>query len=358
MAVDVAADAVGIVVDIKLPVGKHSDTHNGIGSRSQLEQSIKDHGLTALWNVGRNVTLPEPRTKHVPSVWRYKDTKAHLLRAAALVPPEEAERRALIMINPGPQMPPHTSDTLLSAHQLLLPGERALCHRHTPFAVRFLIEGHHGFTAIAGKKMYMEPGDMIITPQWHWHDHGNDGNENVIWLDGLNIPFFNLNPIDFLDEYKDLHGTITHESKVVVDEDCTEMKFPWKSTKAHLDASDASHAIHEYRLPDGGQVNSIIAASAERILPGTITAPRQDTCNRIYQVHSGSGTAVVTAPRGDKTFDLKWSHADTFVIPSWYKFTIQASGDETAYLFTFSDLALLENLEIYRANEFAESTMP
>jgi len=120
-----------------------------VTSRPLLEKSIKDHGLAALWNVGRHVTLPEPRTQHIPAVWRYQDTRAHLLQAGELVPAEEAERRALIMINPGPQTPPHTLDTILSAHQLLLPGERALCHRHTPFAVRFLIEGHHGNVVFA-----------------------------------------------------------------------------------------------------------------------------------------------------------------------------------------------------------------
>ncbi|KAI2602043.1 RmlC-like cupin domain-containing protein [Hypoxylon sp. NC1633] len=334
----------------KLSALKQAKSSMQIDSRPQLEQSITDHGLTALWNVGRNVTLPEPRTKHIPAVWRYKDTKAHLLKAGELVPAEEAERRALIMINPGPRKPPHTLDTILSAHQLLLPRERAICHRHTPFAVRFLIEGHNGFTAIAGKKMYMEPGDMIITPQWQWHDHGNDGEDNVIWLDGLNIPFFSLNPIDFLEEYKDTFGAITHESKVVTDEECAEMKFPWKVTRARLDATDSDHSIYEYRLPDGKQINSIIAAQAERILPNKATLPRQDTCNRIFQVHSGSGKTVVTAPRGGPTYELTWSHADCFVIPSWYKFTIHADQGEPAYLFTFSDLSLLENLGIYKAN--------
>lgn len=120
------------------------DLTTTVKTRDDLEKSIVDHKLSALWNVGRNVTIPEPRTKHIPEVWHYKDTKAHLLRAAELVPAEEAERRALLMINPGPQKPPHTLDTILGAHQLLLPHERALCHRHTPFAVRFLIEGTKG----------------------------------------------------------------------------------------------------------------------------------------------------------------------------------------------------------------------
>ncbi|KIW65407.1 hypothetical protein PV04_07670 [Phialophora macrospora] len=325
-----------------------ADAKSTINSRLHLEASIEETRLAALWNVGANVTIPEPRTKHIPAVWRYADTKALLLKAGELVPAEESERRALIMVNPGPRKPPHTLDTILSAHQLLLPHERALCHRHTPFAVRFLIEGRHGYTAIAGKKMYMEPGDLIITPQWEWHDHGNDGDENVIWLDGLNIPFFNLNPIDFLELYEDHFGTITHPSTVVTDEECADMKFPWTKTKVELDASKADHAIHYYRLPNGKEVNSIVSATAERVSAGTETVPRQDTANRIYQVHSGSGRVVVAAPRSKETHELSWGPGDTFVIPSWHRWTIYADKDSSVYLFSFSDKAMLDNLGIYR----------
>ncbi len=34
-----------------------------------------------------------------------------------------------------------------------------------------------------------EQGDYLTTPPWAWHDHGNEGNEPVMWLDGLDIPF-------------------------------------------------------------------------------------------------------------------------------------------------------------------------
>lgn len=133
-----------LVVESKSSIYKQADLSKNITSRTHLEASIKDHELVGLWNVGQNATLPAPRTKHIPAVWRYADTKALLLKAGDLIPASESERRALIMINPGPQKPPHTLDTILSAHQLLLPREQALCHRHTPFAVRFLIEGSKG----------------------------------------------------------------------------------------------------------------------------------------------------------------------------------------------------------------------
>jgi gentisate 1,2-dioxygenase len=199
--------------------------------------------------------------------------------------------------------------------------------------------------------MYMEPGDMIITPQWQWHDHGNDGEENVIWLDGLNIPFFNASPVDFLEVYEDQFGTVTHPSEVVTDEDCADMKFPWKITQAQLDSANIDHAIYEYRLPDSKQVNSIISASAERISAGKATATRQDTSNKIYQVHTGSGKTIAIAPRGGLDYEFTWGPGDAFAIPSWYQFAIHANEGEPAYLFTFSDKSMLENLGIYRKQD-------
>jgi gentisate 1,2-dioxygenase len=34
----------------------------------------------------------------------------------------------------------------------------------------------------------MAPGDLILTPSWAWHDHGNETEERVVWMDGLGIP--------------------------------------------------------------------------------------------------------------------------------------------------------------------------
>lgn len=115
-----------------------------VSSKQALEKVIRDKELVPLWNTGAPPTAPEPHTKHIPAVWHYEDTKSLLLRAGELVDAKEAERRAVLMINPGPRQSPFTLDTLLAAHQLILPGEQAVCHRHTPFAVRFLVEGDQG----------------------------------------------------------------------------------------------------------------------------------------------------------------------------------------------------------------------
>jgi gentisate 1,2-dioxygenase len=64
---------------------------------------------------------------------------------------------------------PSTTDTLYAGLQLVLPGETAPAHRHTAFAVRFIVEGSGGFTAIDGKRIKMARGDFILTPTWKYH---------------------------------------------------------------------------------------------------------------------------------------------------------------------------------------------
>jgi gentisate 1,2-dioxygenase len=99
------------------------------------------------------------------------------------------------------QEAPFTSDTCFAGLQLINPGETASAHRHQAFALRFIIEGSRGFTAVDGQKLYMEEGDVILTPQWHWHDHGHEGQEPMIWLDGLDLPIYHKLPTHFAEPY-------------------------------------------------------------------------------------------------------------------------------------------------------------
>lgn len=318
--------------------------------KAGLEKQIALNNLVPLWNTGAPPTAPEPHTKHIPAVWRYEDTKRLLRKAVDIVSAEEAERRAVLMVNPGPKCSPHTTDVLLAAHQLIIPGERALCHRHTPFAVRFLIEGENGYTAIDGKKMYMLPGDLIITPQWKWHDHGNEGTKDVIWLDGLNIPLFKLYPVDFTDHYTDGHETQYHDSRPVLDEDCQDMKFPWAVMQKSLDDTPASYASREYTLPGGSSVSRTIGAYAERLEPGISSHARKDTVSRVFQVHAGRGSTEVTSPDGTSSYKVTWGPGDAFTVPAWHDFVNCANGDSPkVYLFYFSDMPLQANLGIYRS---------
>lgn len=100
------------------------------------------------------------------------------------------------------QAAPYTTDTIYGGLQLVNPGEVAPAHRHIAFAARFIIDGS-GFTAVEGKRMALERGDVILTPTWHWHDHGNESDAPVIWLDALNLPLFRYARVNFAELYSE-----------------------------------------------------------------------------------------------------------------------------------------------------------
>ncbi|MFQ6030064.1 MAG: cupin domain-containing protein [Dehalococcoidia bacterium] len=123
----------------------------------------------------------------VPFAWRWADAKPLVLRSGEIVTPDrDVERRVLRLANPG--LEHGTTHTISAALQLLLPGENAPAHRHTPTAIRWVLEGSGAYTTVEGDKCYMEPGDLILTPSWTWHDHNNEGDQPLIWMDGLDTP--------------------------------------------------------------------------------------------------------------------------------------------------------------------------
>src|SRR5437773_12202822 len=92
-----------------------------------------------------------------------------LVREAGEAVPVGEERRALQLFNPGLAGRWATTNTLIAALQLLLPGEVARAHRHTPTAIPFIMEGAGAYTAVGGERVYMAPGDQLRTPSWAGH---------------------------------------------------------------------------------------------------------------------------------------------------------------------------------------------
>ena len=120
----------------------------------------------------------EPPAPIAPKLWRWSDIYPALQRASQIVRiGEEAFRRANGMVT--------GSRTLNAGFQYVGPGETAGAHRHVASALRFVVQGHGGYTTSDGVQMIMEPGDLLTQPNWTWHDHNNFGTEPMIWLDGL-----------------------------------------------------------------------------------------------------------------------------------------------------------------------------
>src|SRR5437762_560129 len=151
----------------------------------QFHDLIHTNHMYGLWELASLMT-PHPQPQAIPFMWPWSLLKQVVDLSGEAVPVGE-ERRAMQLFNPGLGRWA-TTNTLVAAVQVLLPGEVARAHRHTPTAIRFIMEGSGAYTKVDGERVYMAPGDLVLTPSWAWHDHGNEGNDTVVWLDGLDIP--------------------------------------------------------------------------------------------------------------------------------------------------------------------------
>src|SRR2546421_8765240 len=148
--------------------------------------------------IGGGISV-EPQSQAVPFVWHWRDLRPQAMRAAELVGTAQAERRVLRLTNPN--LSGAASNTLVANIQIVMPGEIARAHRHSGAALRLIIEGRGGYTVVNGERVPMAPGDLVLTPNWSWHDHANDTDAPMIWLDGLDTPLVRMLEAGFYEEY-------------------------------------------------------------------------------------------------------------------------------------------------------------
>src|SRR5436190_14753469 len=162
--------------------------------RRAFYEKIDGENLSALWNNMAALITPEPRSPCRAFLWRFEAIRERMIEAGALISAKEAERRVLVLENPGLRGQSKITTDLYAGVQLVLPGEVAPAHRHAQSALRFVLEGRGAHTAVNGERTTMHYGDFIITPPMAWHDHGNETPDPMFWLDGLDIPI-----VQFLD---------------------------------------------------------------------------------------------------------------------------------------------------------------
>ncbi|KAK1487616.1 gentisate 1,2-dioxygenase [Colletotrichum tamarilloi] len=292
-----------------------------------------------LWLQMTKLNPPLPNPRCTPHLWKYSEIQPTLLQAGQLVTEKQAERRVLMLVNPSRDAP-FTTDTLYAGLQLVMPNETAPAHRHTAFAMRFIIEGNGGFTAVHGKRIQMNRGDVILTPTWNWHDHGKDGSGPMIWLDGLDLPNFTHFPVHFVEHFSSPRYPADN-----VDTSQSPIVFPWSRMKAALDAEEGQYATQSYLRADGSEVSKVLGGRAARLTSGAKSSLVQETASSVYHVVEGSGRSRI----GDT--ELVWNKGDTFCIPSWYPY--QHFADEglktDVYLYRFDDMPMLKSLGFYRS---------
>ena len=284
-------------------------------TEAQLQEyydGLGAYNVAPLWTVIRDIQPIEPSSKVVPTVWRWQDLRPLIMRATELVGTEQAERRVLRLMNPGMDGKTATTQTLFSGVQTVLPGEIAPAHRHTQNALRFIIESKGGYTAVGGERFPMLPGDLVLTPSWEWHDHGNDTDSPMIWLDGLDLPLLSFLEMSFYDSYPDDTQPVTDSpgtslakyGNMALQPAWEEhgppgtsplMYYPWSRARAALErlatgegGSPYDGVIMEYTNPrTGGPAMSTMSCFVQLLRPGQHTLAHRQTTSAVYHVGRG-----------------------------------------------------------------------
>jgi len=279
--------------------------------------------LPALW--------AEPRENFLPHVWHYGDVKPILARAGELVDTQLAERRNLTMFNPVEGNIYSTVRTIVAAYQMIRPGEVARAHRHTPNALRLILEGHGTYTVVDGTQVEMRPGDVLLTPGMAWHSHANGGGEDCYWMDFLDVPLVHLlEPMFF-------EGHPERVEQAVEPLDEAPIAFRWADTEARLDAAAADAGTGEAVCVRLGPAQlDTIALAMHRVPAGTATPALRTTANRIFAVVKGAGVSVIDGE------EHAWAFGDTIAVPAWRPCSHRA--DVEAVLLEVSDEPVLAKL--------------
>jgi len=301
-------------------------------------QELRDLNLVPLWPSLRGVLPPKIPTRQTkPTHWPYKTIKPLLLKAGELTPIEKAERRVLVLANPGHGLEKmQASAAMYLGMQLLMPGEWAPSHRHTPNAVRMIVEGEGAYTTVDGEKCPMSRGDLILTPTGLWHEHGHDGTEPVIWLDVLDLPLvyymeasYHINGdrqtvVPGLGDKQYARGGVvpTHvfeRSKKAY----PMLRYAWTDAKTALESMAQDNPSQEsiqvtYVNPEtGNDAENILGFYALMLRPGqTLRLPARSPA-QVFHVIEGTVEAKIV----DSTFSL--AEADTCCAPGYEAVTLK-----------------------------------
>jgi len=302
--------------------------------------ALRAANLVPLWPSLRSLLPPHaPRTTTRATHWPWASIRPLLLRAGSLTPIEKAERRVLVLANPGRGLENvQASAATYLGMQLVLPGEVAPNHRHTPNAARIVVEGRGACTIVSGEQCVMEHGDLVLTPTGLWHEHRHEGQGPFIWLDVLDLPLMVYLDASYVlpgdtqqvrrtpGAYASggivprVHGEATHARYPL-------LRYDWQRTRAALEALAQDRTRNApvevaYVNPETGRdCLNTIGFSALWLRPGETQSLPRISAARVLHVVEGAGEAEIDG------VTTRFDPADTLCVPGFARLRVaNASG--------------------------------
>ena len=313
------------------------------GSLEELYGKLSLVGIAPGWNKKVASLWPEPKKNFVPAHWKYEQSRGALDAAGRLINTELAERRNLILYNPASDASYGTVRTMVAAYQMIMPGEWARSHRHTPNALRLILDSEPGtYTEVDGVKIAMEPGDVLLTPNWSSHGHGNDSRACAYWFDFLDVPLVQLLEPMFFEPAEEENGNDASASTPPTKD--SPFVFTLSDTLKRLDAArpEPSGPFGTH-VQLGNPAMDTIGLHMMRLSPRVRTTPYRATTNNIYAIVKGTGATTVDGER------FEWSRGDVIAAPAWRPHFHEAAAD--ALMFRVSDEPVMQRLGFLRVEE-------
>ena len=339
--------------------------------REGYYRRLGQKNMAPLWEVMKGLVPNEPVPSPAPAIWRWNDVQDLVMEAGDIITAKEAERRVLVLENPALAGTSCITQSLYAGLQIILPGEVAPSHRHSQSALRFVLSGQGAYTAVDGERTTMSPGDFVITPPWSWHDHGNESEHPMVWLDGLDVPLVGFLDAGFKEDYPDDKQPLTRpegdslarygEGLLPAGHDgsssCSPVfNYPYERSRealATLDRDQERDPCFGIRLKyvnpiNGDHAMPTIGTFLQLLPQGFTTAAYRATDATVFSLVEGRGRTVI----GHQV--LEWGARDVFVVPawSWYRHEVE----EESVLFSFSNRPVQEKLGLFREQRGEETS--